>query len=179
MIKKHLILSILFLSSLHISAQDSTLNTGFGIGFHLSQYQNDFGLGINLTSPCFANDHIAVRLRGNVMWLEHIENFETTWTPYSNFQLGIVGFGGSINNFIRLYGEGGVIGILPDSNFSSNDSEFGGYGLFGFEFFFKEAHNYFIELGGVGTGAQANKVLTQPIYSNGFMVNVGYRYVLK
>jgi len=113
------------------------------------------------------------------MWLEHIENFETTWTPYSNFQLGIVGFGGSINNFIRLYGEGGVIGILPDSNFSSNDSEFGGYGLFGFEFFFKEAHNYFIELGGVGTGAQANKVLTQPIYSNGFMVNVGYRYVLK
>jgi hypothetical protein len=112
------------------------------------------------------------------MWLEHLENIETTWTPYSNFQLGIVGVGGKINNSIRLYGEGGVIAILPDSDFSSNDSEFGGYGLFGFEFFFQEAHNYFIELGGVGTGARADKVLTEPIYSNGFIVNVGYRYIL-
>jgi len=110
------------------------------------------------------------------MWHEHIDNLETTWSPYSNFTFGMVGVGGTINNSIRLYGEGGVIGILPNSNFSSSDSEFGGYGLFGFEFFFQEAHNYFIELGGVGTGARADQVITEPIYSNGFIINVGYRY---
>lgn len=175
---KVILLAAIFLSTTNLSAQETAPNTGIGLGFHLSQYQNDFGLGVNLTSPYFANDHIAVRLRGNVMWLEHFKNIETTWTPYSNFQLGIVGVGGTINNSIRLYGEGGIIGILPDSDFSSSDSEFGGYGLFGFEFFFQEAHNYFIELGGVGTGAKADKVITQPIYSNGFIINVGYRYVL-
>lgn len=175
---KRFLFAVFVITTLNISGQDITTNSGFGLGFHLSQYQNDFGLGVNLTSPYFANDHVAVRLRGNLMWLDHIENLETTWTPYSNFQLGIVGVGGTINNFIRLYGEGGIIAILPDSDFSSADSEFGGYGLFGFEFFFQEAHNYFIELGGVGTGARADQVLGEPIYSNGFLINVGYRYTL-
>jgi len=111
------------------------------------------------------------------MWHEHIENIETTWSPYSNFTFGVLGVGGTIAGAIRLYGEGGVIAILPSSNFSSSDSEFGGYGLFGFEFFFQDAQNYFIELGGVGTGARADKIITDPIYSNGFFINVGYRYV--
>lgn len=176
---KRLLFAVFVITTLNISGQDTAPNSGLGLGFHLSQHQNDFGLGVNLTTPYFANNHIAVRLRGNVMWLEHLQNLETTWTPYSSFQVGIVGIGGTINNSIRLYGEGGVIGILPDSEFSSNDSEFGGYGLFGFEFFFQRAHNYFIELGGVGTGAKADKVITHPIYSNGFIINVGYRYAFK
>jgi hypothetical protein len=35
--------------------------------------------------------------------------------------------------------------------------------------------SYFIELGGVGTGANADKVTGNPIYSNGFLISVGFR----
>jgi hypothetical protein len=36
--------------------------------------------------------------------------------------------------------------------------------------------NYFIELGAVGTGAKADKLPTNPIYSNGFLMSVGFRF---
>ena len=52
----------------------------------------------------------------------------------------------------------------------------GGYGLFGFEFFMNSRNNYFIEIGGVGTGAVADKVANSPIYSNGLLINVGFRH---
>ena len=35
--------------------------------------------------------------------------------------------------------------------------------------------NYFIEMGGVGTGAIAEKSIGKPIYSNGFLLSVGLR----
>ena len=38
--------------------------------------------------------------------------------------------------------------------------------------------NYFIELGGVGTGAKADKIAFKPIYSNGFLIDVGFRVCL-
>ena len=42
-----------------------------------------------------------------------------------------------------------------------------------------KSSNYFIEIGGVGSGATADKVVGNPIYANGLMINVGYRYVFK
>ena len=163
--------------TLNSHAQDDNMGDKFGLGFHLGQYQKDFGIGLNLTSPYFANDRIAIRLKGNMMWFEHLDNnSETTWTPYSNLSLGIVGVAGEILNFIRLYGEGGIIVLLPSSDFSSESTQFGGYGVFGFEFFFDSHNNYFIEIGGVGTGATADKIPGKPIYSNGLIIDVGYRY---
>lgn len=79
---------------------------------------------------------------------------------------------------IRLYGEGGVITIFPSSDFSSDDMVFGGYGLFGFEFFFGKMGNYFIEIGGIGTGAVADKIINRPIYSNGLSISTGFRFFL-
>lgn len=35
---------------------------------------------------------------------------------------------------IRLYGEGGVTGLIPSDKFSTDNFVFGGYGLSGFEF---------------------------------------------
>jgi len=160
-----------------INAQKESFSHGFGVGFQLGQYQQDFGLGINMVSPYFAYNRIAVRLRGNIMWNEHLDNnFETIWTTYSNLSLGMVGVAGEIGNFLRLYGEGGTILIFPSKDFSSNSIEIGGYGLFGFEFFMYSNTNYFIEIGGVGTGAIADKVLSKPIYSNGLLLNVGFRF---
>lgn len=151
----------------------------FAFGYHLSNINDNFGLGLDITSPYFAADHIALRLRANYSWLEHIgTNLSETWTGYTNVSLGIVSVGGTINDNIRLYGEGGIIGILPNSEFSSEDFELGGYGLFGFEFFMQKHFSYYIELGGVGSGARADKIFTDPFYSNGFVTQVGFRYQL-
>lgn len=161
--------------SINLNAQDSQLHSGFGAGFQLVQYQNDFGFGLNLTSPLLAKNRLGFRVKSNLMFNEHLKNGDTTWSPYGNISIGMMGIGGVINERIRLYGEGGIIALLPSSEFSSENMELGGYGLFGFEFFFSNFGNYFIEIGGVGTGAKADNLETKPIYSNGLTLSVGFR----
>ncbi len=172
---KSRILTILFLT-LFMSVFAQEKRHQFNAGFQLGQYQKDYGIGLQVTTPYFAKQKIAFRLRGNLMFNEHIYKKETTWTPYSNLSFGVVGVAGEINEKIRLYGEGGMLIIFPSSDFSSEQMEFGGYGLFGFEFFMSNGSNYFIEIGGVGTGATADKVLYKPIYSNGLIINTGFRF---
>ncbi len=169
-----LITLISFNSNIY-SLEKSGINNNFGIGFQIGQIQDDFGFGLNITSPSFLQDKIAFRLRGNMSWFEHIDGIETAWTPYTNLSIGIIGVGGNLNEFIRLYGEGGVILLFPNDKFSSESMKNGGYGLFGFEFFHTPNFNYFIEIGGVGTGANANKIPFNPIYSNGLLINAGLR----
>jgi hypothetical protein len=182
---KTILLVFIFASiSWHVSAQEVVrFNSNMGLGFHLIQNQRDFGLGVNLTSPYFANDKVAIRARGNFMWYQHLDNTTTTttttWTPYSNLSLGIIGVGGEIGGFVRLYGEGGLLVLLPSNEFSSESSVLGGYGLFGVEFFMNNASNYLIEIGGIGTGAKADEIPGSPIYSNGLMISVGIRYTFK
>ena len=175
---KKLLTLILCFAGFGVSAQENPLNKGLSFGFQLNQYQKDFGFGLNATSPLFLKDHVAIRLRSNLMYLEHLQNEEITWTPYSNVSLGIMSVGGYLTDFLKLYGEGGVIGILPNNRFSTKDVAMGGYGLFGFEFFMQNGFNYFIEIGGIGTGATADKIATKPIYSNGLSVSTGFRVVL-
>ena len=157
------------------NAQEEKISNEFGMGFQLSQYQNDFGLGLNVTSPYFVHNKIAVRLRGNLMFNEHVKNNETTWTPYFNISLGLIGVAGKVGDYIRLYGEGGFIGLFPSGEFSSEKFVFGGYGLFGFEFYMYSKGSYFIEIGGIGTGAIADNITNKPIYSNGLLISTGFR----
>ena len=166
---------LIFCISENLKAQESQISNRLGLGFQLCQYQNDFGLGLNMTSPYFFYDHMAVRLRGNLVFYQHAQNNETVWSPYSNFSLGMIGVGGKVGEFIRLYGEGGVVLLLPSEEFSTRSKELGGYGLFGFEFYMSHSFNYYIEIGGVGIGANADKLVNSPIYSNGFLINVGFR----
>jgi len=161
------------------NAQDDELNTGFGIGYQLVQYQNDFGFGINMISPYFAKKSLGIRLKTNLMFNQNVIDGISDWMAYGNISLGVVGVAGHINEKIRLYGEGGIIAILPSNKFSSTDLLVGGYGLFGFEFFFTSGGNYFIEIGGVGTGATADKVDSKPIYSNGLTISAGVRFIWK
>lgn len=65
--------------------------------------------------------------------------------------------------------------LFPSDAFSSRSVQFGGYGLFGFEFLLDQHMRYFLEAGGVGTGARADRIEGAPIYSNGFVINVGVR----
>lgn len=185
--KRALIISILFIAIASLSmAQGGRTPSKNHISFggHLNNYQNDFGLGIDVTSYYFFQGATAFRLRANYMWHEHpdINSGNITWSPYYNFQFGVLATGTVIANFIRLYGEGGMVLILPNSDFSSESVNIGGYGIFGFEFFMSQnpqsSVSYFIELGGMGSGAKADKIPGKPIYSNGFTATVGFRYYL-
>lgn len=71
--KKTTIITLaLVLSFFAMNAQETSkeLNNGPSFGFQLNQYQKDFGFGLNMTSPFFANKSIAIRLRGNLMFNE-------------------------------------------------------------------------------------------------------------
>lgn len=176
--KTTILLVSFLLICIQTKAQEHRNNSSndLGFGFHLTQNQKDFGFGIHMTSPYFAKDQIALRFRGNLMFYEHIKNFEITWTPYVNFSAGVVGVSGMIGESIRLYGEGGLVGLVPSDVFSSTRFEIGGYGVFGFEFNYDKKSKYFIEMGGIGTGAKADKIIAKPIYSNGFLITVGMRF---
>ena len=174
--KKFILITLLFFFLPGIThAQENSISNKFGIGFQLAQYQKDFGFGLNITSPYFAKNKFALRTRINLMYNQNTQNNETAWSPYSNVSLGLVGVSGKIGKSIRLYGEGGFIGLFPSKEFSSDNFLLGGYGLFGFEFYMSSNNNYFIEIGGIGTGAIADKIENKPIYSNGLLISTGFR----
>lgn len=185
---KNTLLLIIILCTSAIQAQEVIISDikgerkdGFGIGFKLNQVKQDFGLGIDLSSPLFLHNSLGLRLHTLYFFREYYnpDEDESVWTPYFTGRFGFVGIGGRPHPAIRLYGEGGIIFGIPDAEFSSQSNFFGGYGLFGFEFFMSEGYNevasYYIELGGTGTGAEADKLPGKVIYQNGFTIGTGFR----
>lgn len=166
-------LACMLLLTFKLDAQ--TNSNKFEIGFNLNQFQRDYGLGVHVISPYFWNSSSAVKAAANFQWLEHFDGTETVWTTYQSFQVGFRSRSTIISDKIYIYGEGGFMVLLPNSEFSTESINFGGYGLFGFEFKPASKFAYFIELGGMGSGAVADKVPGKPIYSNGFITTVGFR----
>jgi hypothetical protein len=168
----------------HGAVAVSSSATHFSIGYGVRKFHDDFGVGLTVTSPYFAKKKVAIQLSGAGAWLEGVQEnrSKATWMPYGNIGLDIIGVGAHISGCMRLYGKGGVVLIVPNSKFSSSAFTFGGAGAFGFEFIPKaEKHlvTYYIELGGIGTGARAEKLHDKPLHSNGFLVSVGLKYYLK
>ncbi|MHB8259929.1 MAG: hypothetical protein ACYDCN_09010 [Bacteroidia bacterium] len=168
------------------SLQQSTRFNKFAIGYNLTQYQNEFGIGLNFTSPYIAHHSMAFRLTGTVQWLQATvvdpvpgpTVYMATWSPYAAFRLSVVSRNFIITNKISIYSEGGVVMLLPNPSFSSKSTQFGGFGVLGFEFHLSPRWTQFIEAGGIGTGAVADKAIGKPIYCNGFLLNVGFRVYL-
>lgn len=173
--RKRVMLFIAIFAAFTLNVTGQNQPNKFELGLNINQFQRDFGVGVHLISPYFLYSKVAVRAGANFQWLEYYNGTETTWTPYQNFQLGLRARNPIIENKLFIYSEGGILIILPHDDFSSKSTEFGGYGLFGFEFKPSSRIAYFLELGGVGTGAKADELPTQPIYSNGFLINVGFR----
>ena len=177
--KKAITMCALFILSWSISAQEFVAKNSTQIGFTIGQIQQDFGIGLNLTSPYFLYERVAVRVRGNFVFHEHLDNNANfVWTPYSNLTIGLVGLAGKVGEQINVYGEGGLLFLFPNDNFSSENAENGGYGIVGFEFLPARFIRYFIEIGGAGSGASADKVAGSPIYSNGLILYTGIRFAL-
>ncbi len=157
----------------HAELKDGVEKTGethFSAGFQLHDFNDDFGCGINLTSPWLWNKKAAIRLSQDIVF-SNIKN----WKPYGSSRLGVVGSTGLIHRFLRLYGEGGLQVLVVNKKISSDMISIGGYGHFGFEFI-TNSNSCFIELGTSGVGVRADKLEGKPLYFNGFCIGVGTRH---
>jgi len=83
---KVFLLATLFAIGLSAQEKEAERNP-YVLGFQLSQYQNDFGIGLSVTSPSFLHEMLAVKARGNLMFFEHLQENETVWTPYANWEI--------------------------------------------------------------------------------------------
>lgn len=140
--KKICIVTILVLISAGGLFADNSLSVGFEIG----EVGPDLVLGARITSPWLFGGYAAARVSGDIAW-----NSGSLWSPYGVFRAGLIGSSGMINEFARLYGEGG--GMLYWNEDSAGAIVLGGYGTFGFEFFTGEGSpvSYFIEAGTNGS----------------------------
>jgi hypothetical protein len=158
--------------------QKQIVNDGIGIGFQINQFQQDFGFGVQVSSPSFWNKSAVLRLKTNLVFHEHLLQGQFEWSGYQNIALGLAGYGGWITENIRIYGEGGLMGLLPSGNFSSESFVLSGYGSFGTELYASQGFHYFLEIGVAPTRARADLVPGNPFYHNGFFTTMGLRYNL-
>jgi hypothetical protein len=183
---------ILFSSGSHAWAAEESTSTelshlsgsanNFAVGFDIDSFSNNFGGGITLVSPHFLNDRLHVQASGGVAWVQGIKNgsSQTDWAPYGIFKVGIYG-GNFIQDLpIRVYGGGGAVILAFNGSVDSTGVTVGGFGVAGVEFFVdkRRAEALFIEVGGMGTGASADKLQGSPIYANGFTASFGYKFYL-
>jgi hypothetical protein len=156
------------------------------VGMSLHRFQDDFGLGATATTPAIAH-WIRFTLGAGVAWYPYGQTASgnQTWDPFYHGRIVVeVGPGYLRGVPIRPYGFGGVQAILLPSNLSSNHVAMGGLGGFGAELAFMAPGRqtgpvtYFMELGGVGTGATANKLGGDPSVASGFLISAGLRVYL-
>lgn len=171
------ILIILLSINHNTQAQERKLNK-ISYGLQLQKVQNDFGFGVHILSPSIGD--FRLKSSYNYNWLIHPNSNQTsTWSEYSSFNFG-TRYQTLVSNNINLYVEGGPQILLNKGDVSSEKTNFGGYGLFGFEFFLSEESvgntSYFIELGATGNNSRADKTTTKQKIGNGFITSVGVRF---
>jgi len=162
-------------------------NDTLSVGFALHRFQDDFGLGAQVGSPTFAGDRLRITLGGGVAWYPYASNAqgEQEWADHGHVRLVFEGGLRTPGSPIRLYGFGGPIAYVIPDRLSDTRIAVGGIGGFGFEFYFipQSANrdgpvSYFVELGGVGTGARADKLAGKPTFGSGFVITTGFHWYL-
>ena len=158
---------------------------GWALGYTLQRFQDDFGTGASLTTPFVLRHSLRVTLAGGVAWSPNAVTNEgdQDWARYGGARLVLEGGARAEGSPVRLYGFGGPMLLALPSRLSDDELAVGGIGGFGFEYYFMHGGNdgpvsYFTELGGVGTGARADKQPGRPMLANGFFVTVGLRLTL-
>lgn len=158
------------------TAQDKT---PFRVGFQLQELQGSFGLGLNLDVP-LPGKWPALRLAGNWHWLDIPGETRSQTASFQTIRLGIAPDGWPVAEKIRVYGEGGVLLLLPENALSSDGFASGGYGLFGFEFFTEKINgsSLFLEIGGTAAGRRVERQEGVPSFGAGLLLGAGFRVAL-
>ena len=171
--------SLLFATAL--SAQTPPSDDGVAVGWDISSFANNYGVGVRFDTARFAHGRLQVQVAGHIAWVDGVPvgEVESAWAPYSLVRVGIVR-SAPIGRLLRFYGGGGFALILPTHRVSEDAARGGGYGLTGLEIAMPEGTRtrWFVELGGMGSGARADRLEHSPIYANGFTIGWGFRYRL-
>ncbi len=170
---------ILLVLGVGTALAQSSRGDDWAADFHYGAATGDFNLGLGVKSPAFAGV-LNASASADVLWKESpppgsASGTASTMTAYSTVRAGINLEADAVGGVGRLYTGFGPILLVPGTLSSQN--AFGGYGLFGFDFWLPDlASSYFAELGGSITNATADKVAGSPSLQNGFFINTGYRY---
>ncbi|MGB3181807.1 MAG: hypothetical protein WBB45_10485 [Cyclobacteriaceae bacterium] len=171
-----LLLSLLVLGSAFGQGREESDVWKYGI--HFSNWQQDGGGGISISSPFYKG--MSIRVKGQVMIHEYLDD-NSGQTSLASFAASTAGLAfniGRIGETVRIYGEGGPVVVLPSPEFSTDNLSFGGYLVMGSEYIASRSRtylSYFIETGYVGTLARADLDRHSRYYATGFMLNAGIR----
>jgi hypothetical protein len=158
-------------------------NVGLAVGMSVHRLQDNFGVSGSVSSPTFFNEKARMTADGGVAWYPYGTGAsgDQEWLPFGQSRV-VVESGHRVGRApLRLYGFGGAMLIFRSERLSDDLLAVAGIGGFGFEFFMptntmNAPASYFIEIGGVGSGARATKIPGRPILLNGFVVEAGVRF---
>jgi hypothetical protein len=160
------------------SAQGTEESDVWKYGLHFSNWQQDGGAGISVSSPFYQG--MAIRLKSQMMVHEYLNDNtgQTSLAYYAATSAGLAFVIGRIGETVRIYGEGGPVMVLPSSEFTSDNLTFGGYLIMGSEWIASRSRTYlsfFLETGYGGTLARADLARNSPYFATGFLLNAGIR----
>jgi hypothetical protein len=156
---------------------------GRSLGINMNQALSTYGMGINISLP-LSGDLFSFRGSANIMGLQAVPDAladRSHLYGYEMIRLGVLGRY-MWYDYVKLYVEGGPLLMLNNSLVTSRKISMGGYGLAGMEYRLRTGHYFlghcwvFLEGGGIGTGAHADRLIGSPAYANGLFFGLGIRY---
>jgi hypothetical protein len=170
---KKLLFIVLFVSMISNAFAQKNL----ALGFHINQTRQDVALGIDVTSPMISHA-FRLRLAVNQHYFDGIREgqFNNSSFTYQDLRLGFLGKFAIVEKHLNMYSEGGSLLLFNNPKMTDSKTNFGGYGLFGIEYAISRSAWMYFEMGGIGTGASAKKLLSSPSFSNGLLFGAGMRF---
>lgn len=177
-----ILLAACVLQTEHALAQEETeavpnpsrLSAGISAG----HYRYDPGIAIEFTTRAIFQNHLSVRIRGSVQWLEAYQAIHYEWISYQTFSTGLV-YNGRLFDRTRFFAEFGILGIVPDARFSDKTFVEGFYEINGLEITLLTRKDYtlclYLGVGPAFIKASAEKIERNPRYGNGLHFINGFR----
>lgn len=170
---KKLLFIVLFVSTIsHAFAQKK-----IGLGIHINQTQQTVAFGIDVTSPIILRSfHLRLAANQNLFEGAQAVGEKTRIFGFQEMRLGILWRSAFIKDKLNMYSEAGALVLFNNPKMTDSKTNFGGYGLFGIEVALVRHTWMYFEMGGIGTGASAGKLLNNPGFGNGLIFGAGARF---
>lgn len=151
------------------------------IGISGGHYRYDPGLAVEFTTRGIFQNHLSMRVKATMLWLEDYKAIHDQWIPYYSFSAGLV-YNGQLFDRARFFAELGVIGITPNPKFSDTGFVEGLYQFNGLEITLLQRKRsktcFFFGLGPSFVNAFAEKIEGRPRYGRGLHFINGFRVYL-
>lgn len=171
------LIAVVGLSSLAIAQAPIKPRNAWGVGFQISEWGGDFGLGYSISTPELFNV-LTVDAGYHMQFRSAYRVDANAWASYGVLQLGIRSKGAQLTDWFAMYGYARASYLLytPDT---WEPGQFGAAGGFGFEFNTSPTGlspvYYHIELGSHAGFSNVTPSITS--LTGGFSSNVGLRVV--